>query len=207
MAQKSTRQRILDLLSNQDQINAAEISRAISVTQADVRYHLSRMVEEGLILTAKPKHTGHRGRPARRYTLASKSRQDNFELFTRALLTSARNNTSVEESNKLLQDIAIQIAGEVEPGGPLGTRLVQAVDQLNLHNYQARWEAHANAPRVIFDRCPFASLRPEFPELCQLDAELLSNLLDEPVTQINSNAHLTDGYCLFNISQKAFTRG
>jgi predicted ArsR family transcriptional regulator len=207
MAQKSTRQRILDLLSNQDQINAAEISRAISVTQADVRYHLSRMVEEGLILTAKPKHTGHRGRPARRYTLASKSRQDNFELFTRALLTSARNNTSVEESNKLLQDIAIQIAGEVEPGGPLGTRLVQAVDQLNLHNYQARWEAHTNAPRVIFDRCPFASLRPEFPELCQLDAELLSNLLDEPVTQINSNAHLTDGYCLFNISQKAFTRG
>lgn len=207
MAQKSTRQRILDLLSNQDQINAAEISRAISVTQADVRYHLSRMVEEGLILTAKPKHTGHRGRPARRYTLASKSRQDNFELFTRALLTSARNNTSVEESNKLLQDIAIQIAGEVEPGGPLGTRLVQAVDQLNLHNYQARWEAHANAPRVIFDRCPFASLRPEFPELCQLDAELLSNLLDEPVTQINSNAHLTDGYCLFNISQKTLTRG
>jgi len=138
MAQKSTRQRILDLLSNQDQINAAEISRAISVTQADVRYHLSRMVEEGLILTAKPKHTGHRGRPARRYTLASKSRQDNFELFTRALLTSARNNTSVEESNKLLQDIAIQIAGEVEPGGPLGTRLVQAVDQLNLHNYGCR---------------------------------------------------------------------
>ncbi len=175
MAQKSTRQRILDLLSNQDQINAAEISRAISVTQADVRYHLSRMVEEGLILTAKPKHTGPRGRPARRYTLASKSRQDNFELFTRALLTSARNNTSVEESNKLLQDTAIQIAGEVEPGGPLGSRLVQAVDQLNLHNYQARWEAHANAPRVIFDRCPFASLRPEFPELCQLDAELLSN--------------------------------
>ncbi len=207
MAQKSTRQRILDLLSNQDQINAAEISRAISVTQADVRYHLSRMVEEGLILTAKPKHTGHRGRPARRYTLVSKLRQDNFELFTRALLTSARNNTSVEESNKLLQDIAIQIAGEVEPGGPLGTRLVQAVDQLNLHNYQARWEAHANAPRVIFDRCPFASLRPEFPELCQLDAELLSNLLDEPVTQINSNAHLSDGYCLFNISQKTFTRG
>ena len=207
MAQKSTRQRILDLLSNQDQISAAEISRAISVTQADVRYHLSRMVEEGLILTAKPKHTGHRGRPARRYTLVSKLRQDNFELFTRALLTSARNNTSVEESNKLLQDIAIQIAGEVEPGGPLGTRLVQAVDQLNLHNYQARWEAHANAPRVIFDRCPFASLRPEFPELCQLDAELLSNLLDEPVTQINSNAHLSDGYCLFNISQKAFTRG
>jgi predicted ArsR family transcriptional regulator len=207
MAQKSTRQRILDLLSNQDQISAAEISRAISVTQADVRYHLSRMVEEGLILTAKPKHTGHRGRPARRYTLASKSRRDNFELFTRALLISVRNNTSVEESNKLLQDTAIQIAGEVEPGGPLGTRLVQAVDQLNLHNYQARWEAHANAPRVIFSRCPFASLRPEFPELCQLDAELLSNLLDEPVTQIKSNAHLSDGYCLFNISQKAFTRG
>ncbi len=37
MPVKSTRQRILEMLSNQDQSSAAELSRALSVTQADVR--------------------------------------------------------------------------------------------------------------------------------------------------------------------------
>lgn len=45
MAHKSTRQRILDLLLKQDDLIAAELSRVLSVTQADVRYHLSQMVE------------------------------------------------------------------------------------------------------------------------------------------------------------------
>jgi len=203
MAHKSTRQRILDLLLKQDDLNAAELSRVLSVTQADVRYHLSQMVAEGLILTVKPKQSGRRGRPARRYSLASKAKHENYELLTRALINSIREKTSAQEKKLLLHDIASKIPGDYQPTGPLGRRLVQAVDQLNLQNYQARWEAHANAPRVIFDRCPFASLRPEFPELCQLDSNLLENLLDEPVIQVESNAHQPDGYCLFHISQNS----
>ncbi len=202
MPVKSTRQRLLEMLSNQDQISAAELSRALSVTQADVRYHLTRMLDEGLILTAKPKHSGRRGRPARRYSLASKTTQDNYEILTSALLSSMRENNTEEEWRTFLHHIAQQIPTGFKPGGPLGGRLVQAVDQLNLLNYQARWEAHADAPRVIFDRCPFASLRPEYPELCIMDTNLLSTLLDEPVVQLHSSAHLPAGYCLFNISQK-----
>ena len=204
MAHKSTRQRILDLLLKQDDLNAAELSRVLSVTQADVRYHLSQMVEEGLILTVKPKQSGRRGRPARRYSLASKAKRENYELLARALINSIREKTSAQEKKLLLHDIASKITGDYQPEGPLRRRLVLAVDQLNLQNYQARWEAHANAPRVIFDRCPFASLRPEFPELCQLDSNMLENLLDEPVFQVESNAHQPDGYCLFHISQNTF---
>ena len=201
MAHKSTRQRILDLLLKQDGLTAAELSRVLSVTQADVRYHLSQMVVEGLILPVKPKLSGRRGRPARRYSLASKAKRENYELLTRALINSIREKTSAQEKELLLHEIASKIPGDYQSAGPLGRRLVQAVDQLNLQNYQARWEAHANAPRVIFDRCPFASLRPEFPELCQLDTKLLENLSDERVIQVESNAHQPDGYCLFHISQ------
>jgi predicted ArsR family transcriptional regulator len=207
MALKSTRQRILDLLLIQDQVNAAEISRVLSITQADVRYHLSRMVAEGLILVVKPKYTGRRGRPARRYSLASKSKQNNFDILTRALLLTMRERNAEEERNQFIHDIALKIPGGFKPGGPLGKRLVQAVDQLNLQNYQARWEAHANAPRVIFERCPFASLRPEFPELCNLDTTLLAIFLDEKVIQVESNAHLSDGFCQFNISPKTVAGG
>jgi predicted ArsR family transcriptional regulator len=205
MALKSTRQQILDLLSKQDQVSAAEISRVLSVTQADVRYHLVRMVEEGLILIEKPKYSGRRGRPARRFSLASKSKQNNFDILTRALLRSLQEQYTEQEREQLLVNIARQIPGEFKPGGSLGKRLVQAVDQLNLQNYQARWEAHADAPRVMFDRCPFAALRSDFPELCILDTYLLENYLDEKISQVESSAHLTDGFCQFNISQKTIT--
>ena len=206
MALKSTRQQIVDLLSKQDQANAAEISRALSVTQADVRYHLARMLEEGLIIVGKPKFSGRRGRPARRYSLALKSKQDNFDILTRAWLRSLQEEYTHREKALFLVNIARQIPGEFKPGGSLGKRLVQAVEQLNQQHYQARWEAHADAPRVMFDRCPFAALRPEFPELCILDTYLLENLLDENVSQVESSAHLADGFCQFNISQKTLTR-
>ena len=202
---KSTRQQILELLSKQDQVSAAEISRVLSVTQADVRYHLVRMVEEGLILIEKPKYSGRRGRPARRFSLASKSKQNNFDILTRALLRSLQEQYTEQESGQLLVNIARKIPGEFKPGGSLGKRLVQAVDQLNLQNYQARWEAHADAPRVMFDRCPFAALRSDFPELCILDTYLLENYLDEKISQVESSAHLADGFCQFNISQKTIT--
>lgn len=199
MTVKSTRQRILDLLSAQDQLSAGELSRALSVTQADVRYHLSRMEQEGLILAIKPRRSGRRGRPARRFTLASRTKQDNYDLITKALLNSIREKNSIEVQKIALHEIAEEIAGDTDPVGPLGRRLMNAVNLLNQQNYQARWEAHADAPRVIFDRCPFATLRPDYPELCQLDSSLLSILLSEAVIQIQSDAHLPDGICLFNI--------
>ena len=203
---KSTRQRIIDLLIKQDQADAAEISRALSVTQSDVRYHLSRMEREGLILVVKPKQSGRRGRPARRFSLVSKSKQDNFDILTRALLLSLQENFDDEQKDEFLDQIVEQIPGDFEPGGPLGKRLVQAIDQLNLYNYQARWEAHTDAPIVIFDRCPFAPLRDDFPDLCKLDSKLLANLLMENVSQVESNAHMPDGFCQFNISTQTFIR-
>jgi predicted ArsR family transcriptional regulator len=202
MPTKSTRQRILDILSNRDNASSAEISRALAVTQADVRYHLSRMVEEGLIMPSGPKSSGRRGRPARHFSLASKSMQDNFDLLSQALLTTSLEHFSEERKNIFLHQVAKQITAEFIPAGPLGRRLVRAVDQLNRLNYQARWEAHAIAPRMIFEHCPFATLRPQFPELCLIDANLLEILLDESITQVESSAHLSDGYCLFSIGQR-----
>ena len=203
MQEKSTRQRILDVLSNQDQVTAAEIGRTLSLTQADVRYHLSRMVAEGLVVVTQPRKSGRRGRPARRYILASKSMQDNYQLFTRSLLLTIRETYSDVERIKIFQQIANQFVGGFSAAGPPGLRLLQVVELLNKLNYQARWEAHADAPRVIFDRCPYASLRPEYSELCRLDAVLLEILLGKPVNLVESNAHVLDGFCLFITTERA----
>jgi predicted ArsR family transcriptional regulator len=68
--------------------------------------------------------------------------------------------------------------------------------------YQARWEAHADAPRLTLGHCPYAAILPEHPELCALDAALLETLLGAPATQVAKLARDGRGgmYCLFVIA-------
>lgn len=50
-------------------------------------------------------------------------------------------------------------------------------------HYQARWEAGAEGPRVILGHCPYVGLVEQHPQLCQMDASLLVELLDGDVRQ------------------------
>ena len=202
MPTKSTRQRILDILAVREEAAAAELSRALGLTKADIRYHLSRMIEEGIIVCSNPKQKGRRGRPARTFSLTSKSLQNNYDLLASALLTFLMEHCSEMGANNKLQLVAEQFWGNFKSEGPPGKRFVQAVNQLNQLNYQARWEAHSTGPRVIFEHCPFATLRPQHPELCRMDAHMVANFLDEQVALIESSAHLPGGICLFTVPQK-----
>ena len=198
---KTTRQRLLDIIRNKPGVTAAELSRALQVTQADIRHHLSNMIEEGLVITTGQMRRGRRGRPARRFSLTALALQDNFDLLSCALLTTALDDLPPEAETAYLQRVASHLAGEFIPHGPLAQRLVQGIEKLNSLGYQARWEAHADAPHMILERCPFAALRPEHPALCRLDTYLVEFLLGESVISIESNAHLENGYCLFLVGK------
>ena len=198
---KSTRQRLLDILKSRPNTTAAELSRALKLTQADVRHHLSNMVDEGLVVATGYQRGGRRGRPARKFSLAAAALKDNFDLLSSALLAVSLQNISSPDRMVFLRDVAAQLVGKHASGGPLAQRLVGAVVRLNELGYQARWEAHADAPRLILEHCPFASLLPQHPELCQLDACLLEILLKEPVAQIESLAHEDGGHCIFLVGK------
>lgn len=199
-AMKSTRQRLLELLKNRNNQTAAELSRALGVTQADARYHLSKMVNEGLIVVVGHQQAGRRGRPARRYALADAALKDNFDLLTSALLTITLAELSAEDQHSFLYRVAAALVGETDLQGPLSQRLVRAIEKLNELGYVSRWEAHATAPRLILENCPFAKLLNQHPQLCQLDACMLEILLDEPVVQIESRADNPSNHCIYIIS-------
>lgn len=196
---KSTRQRMLEILANRPGITAAELSRALQLTQADIRHHLANMVKEGLIVTSGKQHSGRRGRPARRFGLAASVNKDNFDLLSSALLSTSLESLTQEPRSSFLEQVATNLVSDVSMQGPLSQRLVQVVNHLNELGYQSRWEAHAEAPRVIFERCPFARLRPQHPELCLIDAKQLEILSTKHVTMVESNAHQENGHCLFLI--------
>jgi predicted ArsR family transcriptional regulator len=193
----STRQRLLEIIENRPEITAAELSRAVQLSQADIRHHLSNMLQEGLIVTTGHQHNGRRGRPARRFSLAASIYKDNFDLLSSALLSASLESKSPDQRSTFLDTIAGKLVSDAKMKGSLSQRLVKVVNHLNELGYQSRWEAHTEAPHIIFERCPFAALRPKHPEICRIDSRQIEILSAEPVTIVESNAHLEDGFCLF----------
>jgi predicted ArsR family transcriptional regulator len=181
---KTTRQQIREYLQDKQIATAEELARALRVTPANVRHHLAVLVTDGLVERVGERPPTGRGRPVQLYSLAETRSRHNLILLVDAFLTEIEERCSDEEridlekrlANYLVKDRVIKVKNP-------GQRFYQAIQLLNTMNYQARWEAHANAPHVIFSHCPYAAVIQKHPELCQMDAYLLEELFGEVASQ------------------------
>ena len=199
---KSTRLRLLDYLGSKQIATSTELSRLLQVTSADIRHHLNLLRKEGLIHIIGEKQPQGPGRPAKLYSLSPKPKQENLVLLIEALLHVMTREISPRNQSNIIRRIAEYISGSTKSNGNLTQRLYHAVNRLNELNYQARWEAHQQAPRIILGNCPYAAIVSNHPEICQIDKYLLESMLVMPVEQesklIRDDREFT--YCLFYIS-------
>jgi predicted ArsR family transcriptional regulator len=195
---KSTRLRLLDFLRAHPDSTAADLARGLRLTRADVRYHLNLLLSEGVVAETGKRVRG-RGRPARSLRLTSTVNPQRFDLMANALLSVNLAGLNPKETCAYLGQIALQLIATVSPPSSstasqtaksqsLAGRLVESIARLNDLGYRARWEAHADWPRIILEHCPFSALYAEHPGLEQLDAVLLEGLLGMPVVQLSSQA-------------------
>jgi len=196
----STRQSIIDHLRHKQVASAAELSRLLKVTRANIRHHLSILVSESVVEVLGKKPASGRGRPTLLYALVSQAKRSNLDLLASALLEEIGYPHRAASLPESLHRIAQSLSGEA--GGATGSltqRLFQAVQRLNELNYQARWEARSAAPHIILGHCPYAALLPAHPELCRLDSSLLETLLGKGVEKVAHLARDERGltYCLF----------
>ncbi len=216
---KTSRQRILEYIQAQRAITIGELSEVFHTTEANIRHHLSILIEAGQVTVVGERPAAGRGRPAQLFGPPPQRLGDNLELLVDALLSEVEAGLPPEIRQRLIERVAERLSGGLQSGAtgpdpetdqhgkplhPTPLRLIQAIQQLNRHHYQARWEARPDAPRVILGHCPFAAVIDDHPWLCQVDARLLESLLGQPLEQI---ARLTpDGpvvrNCIFRL-QKA----
>ena len=199
---KSTRHRLLDYLGLKQIATSTELSRILQVTSANVRHHLNLLHKEGLIQIIGEKQPQGPGRPAKLYSLSNKQKQANLVLLIEALLQVITSEYSPGDRSLKMQQVAVYISGSTNSDGNLSKRLFHAINRLNELHYQARWEAHQQAPRIILGNCPYTAIVNNHPEICQVDKYLLESLLNLPVEQesrlIRDDRDFT--YCLFNVA-------
>jgi len=181
---KTTRQRLLEQLEAWELVSAGDLSRALKITAADVRHHLTGLVAEGVVEMVSQRRTAGRGRPPRLYTLVRRAQRHNLDGLASALLQEFLDSLDAPSRQQALQRLAARLL-EYPPEVPrsLAGRLYQATRRLNELGYHSRWEARAQAPQLILGHCPYLAILPRHPELCQMDAFLLGCLLQTPVAQ------------------------
>jgi predicted ArsR family transcriptional regulator len=187
----TARQKILTHLSKTRSVSAREIARALKMSAPNVRHHLSVLCSDGRVEFVAVNNREGRGRPEKQYSLSQAALGDNLSVLTNALLDVAGSKLKVDA-------LASHILDESLFANLSATkRLALLVEKLNTMHYQARWEAAAEGPRVIFGRCPYAKVIERHPELCKMDLGILENALARPVGQSSKNEAAGHGTCPF----------
>ncbi len=149
-----------------------------------------------------------RGRPTQLYRLTRDFNRHSLDALTGAVLNVWLGNVTETEREGGLRKIADSLTAKWNySGSNLTQRLTYTVRRLNEMNFLARWEAHIDAPRILMTHCPFALVVTNHPEICQMDAFMVSNLLGQPVTRISSMTGCATGgiQCIFRLDPKALT--
>ena len=182
MTKNFSRQKILTYTRAHPGVTAAEIARALRVTPANVRHHLSILVMDGRIQALGYRPSEKRGRPVKIYRAND---APDLSALAEALLSQWLGNVPADEQVVALKAVAVRLAS-VEPSGgtlPPLRRLALTVEQLTRLGYQARWEASISGPRILLERCPYAGILSRHPELCRMDTFLLEARLSSPIEQ------------------------
>ena len=207
---KTTRQRILDYIASRGVVTSAEVSAALRMTGANARHHLSTLVVEGVLQIVGERSTEQRGRPAQLYRLTATVSAHALDVLAAALLQHeleridpARPEEMDLVLNQLAQRMAEALVGanRTAIGRSLAARLQFVVRRLAAFHYQPRWEAHARGPRLVLGHCPYGSLAPAHPQICQIDQRLLSLLVEADARQTAVLEETSPGLyqCVFEI--------
>ena len=187
----TARQKVLAHLKKTRAASAREIARALKMSAPNVRHHLGILVSDGRLEVTSLHQRGGRGRPEKMYSLSQSALGDNLSVLADALLNGKVNVEAVGKRIVQSQGL-VGIANQ-----PMPKRLSLLVEKLDEMHYQARWEAGAEGPRVIFGRCPFAKIIENHPELCKMDAAMLEMSLARPIVQFIKSESSARGLCPF----------
>jgi predicted ArsR family transcriptional regulator len=180
----NTREEIIRYLQLHPYSCADELGTVLGKTRANIQHHLKIMERANLITQVSINQSKPlRGRPRAYFSLTPIKRSNNFLSLIDALLQLFLEKEDNGAVTPILEKIAQQIIHPVASTSTLTQRLNRTVKELSNSGYQARWEAHADGPQVVFRNCPYHPLPDKYPALCRMDALILMKNLavSEPV--------------------------
>lgn len=196
----TARQKVVAYLKKNRAVSAAQIGRALNMSAANVRHHLSVLCSDGRVSVIGETRKGGRGRPVKLYGLSGSLFGNNLAFLADGLLSEFLKRLSPTKQEDVLRTLARQLAtdSKITEAQGMSKRLASTIENLNQLNYQSRWEAGAQGPRIIFASCPYSAIIEKHPELCKMDATILTTYLNSNTYQM-AKIEKGMGVCIFAI--------
>ncbi|MFE9064324.1 helix-turn-helix transcriptional regulator [Streptomyces violaceusniger] len=205
--QHGTRNRVARSILDHGPSTAAELAQRLELTQAAVRRHLDTLVADGVVEPREKRVYGARGRgrPAKVFALTDCGR-DAFDQAYDKLAVDAlhwiEQSAGGGEAGRAavaafararLAAQAEGYRGTVEAATP-GRRTEALADALSADGYAATARSAPVGEQLCQHHCPVAHAAERYPQLCEAETEVFSQLLGTHVQRLATIAH-GDGVC------------
>ena len=196
----STRNAVARSVLENGPSTAVVIGERLGLTPAGVRRHLDLLIEDG-VLEAREPHSAlvrGRGRPSKVFVMTDAGREK-FEHSYDDLAVAALKFISAKSGGQIVSEFAQSRADEI--GRKATIALSKAKDKsaaladfLTEQGYATSVQARGLGEELCQHHCPIAHVAAEFPQLCEAETELFSQLLGTHVQRLATIAH-GDGVC------------
>jgi predicted ArsR family transcriptional regulator len=204
IAGRSTRMEVLELLRRKGAASAESIATDLGVTPNAVRQHLTNLERDGFVKSQPERQP--RGRPSLLFSLTERADSvfpKRYGQLATMVLTEVQEMGGPEALDEIFARVAARHAHAVEPdleGLDFDEKLRHVVAWIGRAGTLAEQTPTEEGIKVTIHNCPFRNTALKFPQVCTITPQLMSRLLDAPVSQSDS-IHRRDPYCSFVVQR------
>jgi predicted ArsR family transcriptional regulator len=206
---RRTRDRVTQLLLERGTATAAELGRALGLSPAAIRRHLDALLTEGEVACREQQAHSQRGRgrPARVFLLTDEARRRQGRHTYDDLAAAALRWIAAQGGDRAVSAFAAERVAALEArcraamadaGDDPMARAEALACALTAEGYAASATAIASGGQLCQHHCPVADVAAEFPQLCEAETQVISQLVGTHVQRLATIAH-GDGVCTTHI--------
>ncbi|MEV1021660.1 metalloregulator ArsR/SmtB family transcription factor [Streptomyces sp. NPDC050264] len=210
--ERSTRNRVARSILDHGPSTVADLAQRLGLTQAAVRRHLDALVADDVVQAREQRVYGARtrGRPAKVFALTDCGRDAFDQSYDKLAADAIRWIQEQPGGDEAVVAFArARLAAQAEAyrtaveGAPAGGRTEALAKALSADGYAATARSAPipqQGEQLCQHHCPVAHVAEQFPQLCEAETEMFSQLLGTHVQRLATIAH-GDGVCTTFIPQ------
>lgn len=199
---KSTKEKILTTLLNNQNATIAELAEIVGINGISVRHHLINLQAEDLVASEEQRHGV--GRPRFTYHLTKKGIEkfpSNYLRLTDHIIQELKHTFSDEQLAELFTRIGLDLAKKYHVNDdslPLTDQLDVLSRKLIEEGYRLSWEKTNGTVTINNQNCPYHNIASLHPEICRIDHTMFANILNRPAL-LESCIVQGDPQCAFSV--------
>ena len=201
----STREALARSILQSGPLTAVALAEQLHITPAGIRRHLDALVEEGILEAREPypsqQNQRGRGRPSKVFVMTDAGREkfehsyDDLAVHALKFMSQKNGQQMVKEfAHARAQEIARKLQKNLAQSKSQREKIKVLAHELTNEGYATTVQQRAHGEEICQHHCPVAHVAAEFPEICEAETEIFSQVLGTHVQRLATIAH-GDGVC------------